>query len=350
MVGKLRIKYCVLFVIFILLSLIIFVLFKSKGYKYIDITDQNCVIQNLDDLNTCIKTGSFFVNIKTDSIIDLDYSFSNSKKNKTVSKLLDIGIRINDNEDDGYVSLIGLTSIADANKLLEELKTNKTVIFKTHLLKFENNLYLEAFNDIKQKHVNYYISEEYSDKYNIEFTEDQAKGFILDINFDSYTINNSFYFMYIYTFLWLLFIIISLFISIKCLYQLLFIYKTKKFNGLSKSEIDDILAKNIERIKFENKYLLLSEDYFYIKKFNNFALGYIKDIVWVYVKQEKNKKNKTRFYIVLNLKNKKTYKIYTKKADLSGIIKLIKELNSSISTDFSVKNLKCFKKNGSVVI
>lgn len=340
MIKRLRLKAVLNIILSVIVILLCFVPLIYKGYTFNDLFGNYCVVNEFDDVKKCMDRKDYFVKIKTDSVIDPKYVFSLNSSGDDVAALLDVGLRISDNEEDGYVSLIGILPLKSAAEFLEKRNNSQTVEFVTHLGSFTNEDYKQGFDYIKNSYIDYYTSEEYAKNYGIIFSEEQAQAFILDINFDSYTYSNSLWYMYLYVFILLLPILIFMINLIINLFKLIFPFRSKRFNGLNKKEILAILSNNADdSLLFFNKNVTIGKKYFYITTKNLEIMGKTKDIVWVY-----SKKSKRKYYLVINLNNKNSFEVCLLKKDIINIIDNLKE-NQQIITTFSLDNYKKYKKN-----
>lgn len=340
MIKRLRLKAVLNIILSVIVILLCFVPLIYKGYTFNDLFGNYCVVNEFDDVKKCMDRKDYFVKIKTDSVIDPKYVFSLNSSGDDVAALLDVGLRISDNEEDGYVSLIGILPLKSAAEFLEKRNNSQTVEFVTHLGSFTNEDYKQGFDYIKNSYIDYYTSEEYAKNYGIIFSEEQAQAFILDINFDSYTYSNSLWYMYLYVFILLLPILIFMINLIINLFKLIFPFRSKRFNGLNKKEILAILSNNADdSLLFFNKNVTIGKKYFYITTKNLEIMGKTKEIVWVY-----SKKSKRKYYLVINLNNKNSFEVCLLKKDIINIIDNLKE-NQQIITTFSLDNYKKYKKN-----
>lgn len=340
MIKRLRLKAVLNIILSVIVILLCFVPLIYKGYTFNDLFGNYCVVNEFDDVKKCIDRKDYFVKIKTDSVIDPKYVFSLNSSGDDVAALLDVGLRISDNEEDGYVSLIGILPLKSAAEFLEKHNNSQTIEFVTHLGSFTKEDYKQGFDYIKNSYIDYYTSKEYAKNYGIIFSEEQAQAFILDINFDSYTYSNSLWYMYLYVFILLLPILIFMINLIINLFKLIFPFSSKRFNGLNKKEILAILSNNADdSLLFFNKNVTIGKKYFYITTKNLEIMGKTKDIVWVY-----SKKSKRKYYLVINLNNKNSFEVCLLKKDIINIIDNLKE-NQKIITTFSLDNYKKYKKN-----
>lgn len=340
MIKRLRLKAVLNIILSVIVILLCFIPLIYKGYTFNDLLGNYCIITQFADVNKCMTQKNYFVKIKTDSIIDPKYVFSLDSSGDDVAALVDVGLKISDSEEDGYVSLIGILPLKRAVTLLERRNDAQNVEIVTHLETFTNENYKQGFDYIKKSYIDYYTSDEYAKNYGIIFSEEQAQKFILDINFDSYTYSNSLWYMYLFVTILFLPILISMLILIVSFLKLFFPFNSKKFNGLSKNEILAIMNDKIsDNLLFFNKNVSIGKKYFYITTKNLEVMGKTGDIVWVY-----SKKNKKKYYLVINLNNKNSFEICLLKKDIVNIINSLKE-NQNVVCTFSLDNYKKYRKS-----
>ena len=339
MIKRLRMSYILRIVICIVCFLILLIVYINRGYKYNDLTNRNCVINYYSDIGKCIDSKEYFVRINTDSILETEYVYYLTNNEQQIAKMVDVGIRVSEDESDGYVSLIGLLPTKRADKYIEKINNGEDVSLLVHLTFFDEAKYKDVYNKIKNDYINYYTSEEYADNIGVRFTKEQADNFILDINFDNYTFQYRVLFMYGFSSIVLLVLLILLIGFINSIFGILFVYKNKKFNKVSKEDIDNTLA-NINPI-YTGKKLVIYDKVFYISEVKYEAIGYIKDIVWVYIKPAK----KNSYYLSINLINRHSYDVLLPKNEVDKVMSIFKDKNENIIDGFSEQYRKSYKKS-----
>lgn len=340
MIRRIRFKLVLRLILYVIIMFFSLILLFLKGYTFNDFLNTNCVVDKLSDLQVCLNKNDYFVDIKTSSIINPNYVYSLDSTGDEVSMMLDLGIKIGEDDSEGYVSLIGIVGKSQGIDLLNQIK-NGSVNLKVHLEPFTNIEYIKGFNHIKQSYINYYTSEDYQNEFGIIFLESDINDFVLDINFDNYDFFNTEIFMYIYMVLFCVINLVIIFLILNTIIKIIYPYKCRCFNKLKRQEVDSVLSSSFkEKILFNNGYLCLDSKYFYIIYKSVEAIGKIESIVWVYSKLKKKE-----YYLVLNTINKNRYEIKMSLCDIKEVLNVLKRQNKYLIVQYNSDISKKFKKN-----
>ncbi len=340
MIRRIRFKLVLRLILYVIIIFFSLILLSLRGYTFNDLLNTNCVVDKLSDLQICLNKNDYFVDINTSSIINPNYVYSLDSTGDEVSMMLDLGIKIGEDDNDGYVSLIGIVGKSQGIDLLNKVKFG-SVNLKVHLEPFKNQEYIKGFNQVKQNYISYYTSEDYQNEFGIIFLESDINDFILDINFDNYDFFNTKFFMYIYMGLFCVIDLVIILLIIDTFLKIVYPYRCRCFNKLKKKEILSVLNDFCkEKMLFNNGYLCLGSKYFYVLYKNIEAIGKSESIVWVYSKLKRNK-----YYLVLNTINKNKYEIKMSISDIKEVLNVLKSQNKYLVVQYNSEISKMYKNN-----
>ena len=295
-----------------------------SGFSRNDLKDENnCSISAYEDVEKCLKSGDYFVEINATSMKNTNHFFKLVRnENDIVAYLVDVELK----DANGKThSLIGVLPKNKVDSYLSFVERVGKVSFKTHLGKFNNNAYSEQFELIKQ-----------------EYQKSRNKTEVMDINFDSYNFTNTRKFMNIY--LGCLSLIVVLFgvSAIQCLIKILNPKKNEFFKFVDKNEYEKILKD--DKFLLDSSKIKITNNYFYSVQYKNeFALP-IDQIVWVYGKCI-NDKNKQTYKLIVNLNTGRKFEVLSSKERINDVFDILKSMNSKIVTDYTTEYQNKYNKN-----
>ena len=296
-----------------------------SGFSINDLKDKNnCEISTYEDVEKCVKSGDYFVEIHATSMKNTNHFFKLVRnEDEIVAYLVDVELK---DANGGVHSLIGVLPTSKTNSYLGFVEKVGKVSFKTHLGKFgKNNAYDEQYELVKQ-----------------EYQKSNNKKEVMDLNFDSYNFTNTRKFMSIYLGCLLLIVVSFAISAIQCLIKVLNPRKNEFFKFVDKSEYENILKDN--KFLLDSSKIKITKDYFYSVQYKNeFALP-LKQIVWVYGKCI-NDKSKQTYKLIVNLDNGKKFEVLSSKERISDVFDILKSMNSKIVTDYTSEYQEKYNKN-----
>ena len=296
-----------------------------SGFSKNDLLDKNnCEISTYDDVEKCLKSNDYFVEIHATSMKNTNHFFKLVRdENEIVAYLVDVELK---DANGGVHSLIGVLPKSNTDNYLNFIEKVGRVSFKTHLGKFgKNNAYYEQFELIKQ-----------------EYQTNNNKSEIMDLNFDSYNFTNTRKFMKIYLGCLLLIVAVFAYSAIQCFIKFMNPKKSDFFKFVNKTEYEKILGD--DKFLLDSSKIKITYDYLYSVQYRNeFALP-IDQIVWVYGKCINDKK-KQIYKLIVNLNNGKRFEILSSKERIDDVFEILKSLNNKIVTDYTTEYQEKYNNN-----
>ena len=296
-----------------------------SGFSLNDLKDKNnCEIITYEDVDKCMKSGDYFVEIHATSMKNTNHFFKLVRNEEEVVAYL-VDVELKDANGETH-SLIGVLPTNKTNSYMSFINNVGKVSFKTHLGKFDkNNAYSEQLELVKQ-----------------EYQNSNNKSKIMDLNFDSYNFTNTRKFMKIYLGCLSLIVAAFAFSAIQCLAKIINPRKNEFFRYADKNDYEYIL--NDDKLLLDSSKIKITTKYFYSVQYKNEFALLLKQIVWVYGKCI-NDKNKQIYKLIVNLNDGKKFEVLSSKERISDVFDILKSMNSKIVTDYTTEYQEKYNKN-----
>lgn len=317
------------FIIFLVLAVVFFCLILLLGYSFQDVTGNYCEIRTYEDYVECSRKDQYFVKVYSDYVYEAGYEYYDVSTDITLSKFVDFEIPLEGTES--YMSLLGVVSVSDLDKMQEQINNGETATYVGHLGELDSS-YNEGLFAVVDGYVDYYTGEEFYNEYGFAYTEDEVYNFILPLQVNGY--NHTTTSMYIY---------VAIFGGIGLFFIVLAILAFREFldpkrNHSFKALTDEDLARaDMEyqqgAFSFNEKKFKVSDHFFYILAGPNITIGKLADITDLSIYEVRSRGIVTNRYLRARMASGKVFDIAVKKKDIPRYVEELVKKNPNIDVD-----------------
>ena len=301
------------------------------GYSFNDVIGNYCEIHTYEDYIECSKSNQHFVKVYSDYALEAGYEYHDANTDMVLSKFVDFEIPLAGTES--YMSLLGIVSASDFEKMQEEINQGKMVSYVGHLAELDST-YTEGLSSVVDGFVDYYTGTDFYNENGFVFTEDEVYDFILPLQINGY--DDSTTSMYVYVGIFGAF---SLFCFVIAIFGLLEFLNPKRNSSFKNLSDEDLLQADREyqqnEFSLNEKKFKISEHFFYILNWPNIAIGKIADVTDLSLQEVRSRGIVTNRYLKACLQNGKILSIAVKKKNISKYINELLKKNPNIEVDSS---------------
>lgn len=317
------------FIVFMVLAVVFFCFIFLFGYSFQDVTGNYCEIRTYEDYVECSRKNQYFVKVYSDYVYEAGYEYYNVDTNITLSKFVDFEIPLEGT--DSYMSLLGVVSVSDFDKMQERINNGETATYVGYLGELDSS-YNEGLTYVVEGYVDYYTSEEFYNEYGFNYSEDEVYNFILPLQVNGYDHTTASMYIPLVAFggIGLLFVVFAILGFREFL--------DPKRNHSFKTLTDEDLARaDMEyqqgTFSFNEKKFKVSEHFFYVLVGLNITVGKLADITDLSIYEVRSRGVVTNRYLRARMESGKVFDIAVKKKDIPRYVDVLVKKNPNIDVD-----------------